>query len=74
MERRILKLEKECRQMKGTPQANMILVDRRLIEELNSKVKMLEEKLDHRVQLYEELEDKFEKQKDKHKENIWKLR
>lgn len=52
----------------------MILVDRRLIEELNSKVKMLEEKLDHRVQLYEELEDKFEKQKDKHKENIWKLR
>jgi len=47
---------------------------RRLIDELNHKVKSLEEALDHRSQLYEELELKYEKQKEKQNETLWKLR
>lgn len=47
---------------------------RRLIDELNHKVKHLEEALDHRLQLYEDLEMKYEKQKVKQHETLWKLR
>lgn len=47
---------------------------RRLIDELNHKIKSLEEELDHRMQLYEDLEMKYEKQKAKQHETIWKLR
>lgn len=47
---------------------------RRLIDELNHKVKNLEEDLDHRLQLYEDLEMKYEKQKVKQHETLWKLR
>ena len=47
---------------------------RRLIDELNHKIKHLEEELDHRLQLYEDLEMKYEKQKVKQHETLWKLR
>ena len=46
----------------------------RLIDEMNKKIKSLEESLDLRSQMYEELEIKFEKQKIKHRETLWKLR
>lgn len=53
---------------------NMIMVERRLIDELNAKVKNLEEKLDQSLQSYEELENKYCNRKEKHKETIDKLR
>ncbi len=95
MERRILNLEKECRNQKskgisddlvsfglsGTSKLAKLQAYsqndqsiRRLIDELNHKIKDLEEELDHRVQLYEELEMKYEKQKAKQHETLWKLR
>lgn len=52
----------------------LVSEQRMLIEELNSKVKTLEERLDFRLQLYEELQVKFEKQKQRHQETLWKLR
>lgn len=87
MERRIINLEKECRNQKsngssglGNSKSTKLVYSpndqstRRLIEELNMKIKNLEEELDHRMQLYEDLEIKYEKQKAKQHETIWKLR
>lgn len=83
MERRIRQLDRECCQLKSSQSSNQLLVNpsdtndqsiKRLIDELNHKVKTLEEALDHREQMYEELEIKYEKQKVKQHETLWKLR
>lgn len=82
LERQVNKLEQKARQLKnsnnnsniGNRNNNMLWVERRLIDELNHKVKNLEEKLDQSLQSYEELENKYCKRKEKHKETIDKLR
>ena len=72
LERRILLLEKECNRSTDAKLVNE--QQRRVVDELNQKVKKLEEELDFRLQLLEELELKYNKQKEKHQETFWKLR